>query len=390
MIKMYTARTSEIDEFEEAITKIKSQIDFTKLKKHTSGIILCHMDFIESGMLLALCEALPFEIIGMTSMANACSQGFGFFDLSLTVLTSDEVSFTVGMTNGINRDNYEDEITKLYKNMRGKVKEDPSLIISFMPFVRDLAGYEAVAAADKAVGGIPIWGSVSSSLNFNYDTVKTICNGNHEQSGVAMLFLNGEVNPRYIVKSLPEQNISKTRGIITKSNGAILQEINDIPVSEYFGNMGIMLTLENLRSTPLVIYYSRSTEPITLAFYTAFDDGSILMGGEVPVGASVALGGIDEDTIIASCNMGIDEILKIEDRQAVLMLPCVTRGIMMLLDTEGEMKLIRERLSKEEVPFVMGYAGGEICPMPIGDTTALNEGKLRNCFHNYTFNACVL
>lgn len=32
MIKMYTARTSEIDEIDEAISEIKSQIDFTALK----------------------------------------------------------------------------------------------------------------------------------------------------------------------------------------------------------------------------------------------------------------------------------------------------------------------------------------------------------------------
>jgi hypothetical protein len=50
MIKMYTARTSEIDEVSEAISEIKSQIDFSALKKNSGGLVFCHIDFIESGV----------------------------------------------------------------------------------------------------------------------------------------------------------------------------------------------------------------------------------------------------------------------------------------------------------------------------------------------------
>ena len=94
MINMYTARTSEIDEIDEALAEIESQIDFTALKKNSGGLIFCHIDFVESGVVAALCEMLPFDVIGMTSMANADEHGYSLFELSLTVLTSDEVSMT--------------------------------------------------------------------------------------------------------------------------------------------------------------------------------------------------------------------------------------------------------------------------------------------------------
>ena len=113
MIQMHTARTSEVDEVSEAIREIKSQIDFSALKKHSGGIIFCHMDFIDSGMLEALCAELPFNTIGMTSMASADEHGYSLFDLTLTVLTSDEVSFEVGMTDSITHGNYADEIDLL-------------------------------------------------------------------------------------------------------------------------------------------------------------------------------------------------------------------------------------------------------------------------------------
>ena len=76
MIKMQVARTSEIDELDMAIDEIKSQIDFSALKKNAGGIIFCHIDFVESGLVEALCETLPFNVIGMTSMAGASEDGY--------------------------------------------------------------------------------------------------------------------------------------------------------------------------------------------------------------------------------------------------------------------------------------------------------------------------
>ncbi len=110
MIEMYTARTSEIDEIDDAVTEVISQLDLAALKKNTAGLFFCHMDFVDSGVVAALCKALPFSTIGMSSMASADGHGYGLFDLTLTVLTSDEVNFEAGMTENITQDNYVDEI----------------------------------------------------------------------------------------------------------------------------------------------------------------------------------------------------------------------------------------------------------------------------------------
>jgi len=384
MITMYTARTSEIDEISEAINEIKSQIDFSALKKHSGGLIFCHIDFVSSGMVAALCEELPFEVIGMTSMASADEQGYSLYDLSLTVLTSDEVTFTAGMSNSINTDTYVAEIDQLYKNVRSRVDSDPALIFTFMPYIRDVAGYEVVAAMDEACHGIPLWGSITNSIDFNYETVQTIYNGKTLSAGVAMMFLNGPVEPKFIISSIPERNIANSRAIITKSEGAVLYEINDVPVLEYLANMGLVIVKENITATPLMVYYDGAKEPVALGFYTLFENGSFLTGGPMPVGASVAVGSIDAQGIFESAEEGLKRISDCADRKATLLLPCVTRYIMLAPDQEGELRLIKEKLTNSGLPFMMGYSGGEICPMPD------QEGKLRNRFHNYTFCACVL
>ncbi len=384
MITMYTARTAEIDEIDEAIEEIRAQIDFSALKAHSGGLIFCHIDFVDSGMVRALCEQLPFPVIGMTSMASEDERGFGLYDLTLTVLTSDEVSFEAGMTGSINRGNYDAEIEALYGQVRERVRDDPGLIISFMPYIRDVAGYEVVSAMDAACGGIPMWGSITNNIDFNYETVQTICGGDALKDGLAMMFLNGPVEAEFIVSSIPERNIANNRAIITDSDGAILRGVNDMPILSYLANIGLVITKENITTTPLMVYYEGAAEPVALGFYTLFPDGSVLTGGEMPVGTSFAVGSIDREGIFESAEDGLRQIMAMKERQATLLLPCVTRYIMLSPDQEGELRLISERLKADGKPFMMGYSGGEICPMPGPD------GKLRNRFHNYTFCACVL
>lgn len=384
MITMYTARTSEIDEISDAINEIKSQIDFSSLKKNSGGIIFCHIDFIESGVVEALCKELPFNIIGMTSMASADEHGYSLFDLNLTVLTSDDVTFEVGMTNSINHDNYTSEIDTLYSDVRSRTDSDPAMIITFMPYIPDVAGYQVVGAMNESCHGIPMWGSITNNIDFNYETVDTICNGKVLRAGLAMMFLNGSVEPEFIVSSIPERNISNNRAIITKSEGAILREINDLPVLEYLANIGLVITKENITTTPIMVYYGDSEEPVALGFYTLFDDGSVLTGGEMPIGTSIAVGSIDSQGIFESAQEGLRQILECKDRQATLLLPCVTRYIMLSPDQESELRLIDEKLADTGSPFMMGYSGGEICP--VSD----QSGKYFNRFHNYSFCACIL
>lgn len=384
MIDMYTARTSEIDEVDEALEEIMSQLDLSVLKQNSCGLIFCHIEFVESGVVEALCEALPFNVIGMTSMVGADEHGYGLYDLTVTILTSDEVSFAAGMTNDIDNNNYVDEVDALWSSMRSRVDDDPKLIISFMPYISEVAGYEVLAAMDQAAGGIPMWGSITNNIDFNYETVQTICNGKSLRKGLAMMFLNGSVEPTFIVSSIPERNITDNRALITKSERAIIHEINDMPFLDYFANVGLTITRENITTNPVMVYYEGADEPVALGFYTLFDDGSVLAGGEMPPGTSIAVSYIDAEGIFESAEAGLARILSIKDRQATLLLPCVTRYIMLAPDQESELRLISERLLGDGKPFMMGYSGGEVCPMP--DKT----GKLKNRFHNYSFSALVL
>ena len=384
MIDMYTARTSEIDEIEEAVSEIFEQFDLSVLKKHTGGLLYCHRDFIESGVVEALCNALPFDVIGMTSMAGADEHGYGNYDLTLTVLTSDDVSFVGGMTNSINSDNYKVEMSELYNALCEKSGGDPSLIFTFMPHMKNVAGCEVVAALDAVSGGIPMWGSLTNSDNFNYETVQTIGNGKSLATGVAMLLVRGPIEPKFFIHSIPERNIVNARCIVTKSIGTRLYEVNDQPILEYLSKIGLVITKENITTAPIMVYYNNAEKPVALGFYSIFEDGSVLTGGEMPEGTSISVGSIDAPGIFETAEAGLGNILNCENRTVTLLLPCITRYIMLSPEQDAELKLIDEKLSGTGKPFSMGYSGGEISPL-LGP-----DGKLYNQFHNYTFCACVL
>jgi hypothetical protein len=133
-----------------------------------------------------------------------------------------------------------------------------------------------------------------------------------------------------------------------------------------------------------MVYYEGTSEPVALGVYAVNDDGSLLCGGEMPIGASLAIGEINTEGILASASMGMKRILESGKRNGALLLPCVSRYIMLAPDHDKELDLAADQLENGKImPFMLGYAGGEICP--VRD----EAGIWRNRFHNFTFSACV-
>ena len=65
MIKTLIAYTTEVDDEDDAVAEILEQLDMgSNLLKHAVGIMTCHLDFMEGGIVKALCKALPFEVAG--------------------------------------------------------------------------------------------------------------------------------------------------------------------------------------------------------------------------------------------------------------------------------------------------------------------------------------
>ena len=385
MIKMITAYTEEVDEIEDGIEEILTQIDLNALKKNSVGLITCHVDFTDSGFIEELCKKLPFNIIGMSTLGSANKYGQSMYALSLTVLTSDDISFETASTASLNAENHKAEIKAAYSAASAKLPGPPSLIITFFPFLSDVDGAHLHMAFDECCGGIPFWGSLGCNVDGSFENSTIFHNAEINKYSLSMILIHGEVEPEFIVVSLPGENIGKNRGQITKSEGCVLKEINGLPAQKYLETLGIIIKEGAPIITPLMVYYEGSTEPVALGMYTTYSDGSFLCGGEMPVGAMIAIGEITSDGILATTGRGLSQVINSSKKDAALFLPCISRYLMLAPNQTDELSLIIDKMENGNLmPFMIGYSGGELCPVKD------EEGILRNRFHNYTFTACVL
>jgi len=385
MIQMMTAFTEEVDEVEDGLAEILGQIDLGALKKNSVGLVTCHSDFANTAFLGALCGKLPFDIIGMTTMASANQYGQSMYALSLTVLTSDDVVFVTSQTGPLGLNDYREKIEAGYKDAAEKLNNQPSLIFSFFPFIKELSGAPIHKCFDEICKGIPFWGSVATNIDVSYDRCYTFRNDNIDKDSLVMLLMCGNVEPEFIAISMPGKNISKTRGRITSSDGCLLRGINGIAPMKYLESLGVIVMKDASITTPLMVYYEGSTEPVALTVYNVYDDGSLLCGGEMTEGASVAVGEITTESILGSAGEGMDRLIKTGKHNCALMLPCVSRYVMLAPNRSDELKLIAGKLENGRLmSYMAGYAGGEICP--VRDET----GVLRNRFHNFSFTVCLL
>jgi hypothetical protein len=384
MIKMMTAYTEEVDEAEDGIAEILGQLDLGALKKNSVGLVTCHIDFTQTGFLAELCKKLPFDIIGMTTMASTNVYGLSMYALSLTVLTSDDVVFETAMTRPLDSGNYREGITAAYTEVSQKLPGDPSLILTLFPHIKDVSGSVLHKCFDDICTGIPFWGSLATNLDASYEPCPTFHNENVNENGLAMILMHGPADPQFVVVSLPARDIRKNRGQITDSDGCTLKTVNGIPPQQYFDKLGIIVLKESPVATPVMVYHEGSSEPVALAIYAVNDDGSFLCGGDMPTGAYVTIGEITTDGILSSASEGLDRVLQTGKKGGALFLPCIGRYLMLAPNSSGEFNLIREKVGQDTIiPFAAAYSGGEICP--VRD----EAGILRNRFHNFTFIACV-
>ncbi|MDR3135989.1 MAG: FIST C-terminal domain-containing protein [Coriobacteriales bacterium] len=385
MIEVRTARTNEIDETGAAVDQIIQTIDPTTLRAHSAGILFCHFDYVESGVIEALHKALGFDIIGMTSTSNATQSGFDMYGLSLAVLTSDDVHFEAAMTTALTRDTFAAEIESTYQTTQKALGAAPALSFTLIPYMEAISAAEMVRVYNDSCGGKPFWGSVTTSVELFFDQCFTVFNERIIEDGFAMLLLAGDVQPEFICNSIPNQLISGRRALVTKSRDYRIYEIDDKPAVDFLNSFDLNVSPTSLPvNNPMLVYYKNSPNPVALGIYTIFEDGSLLLGGPISDGDTVTVGNMTREGIFQTTEECLERIQSMQEPRGVLILPCVTRFYFLSPTMNDELELVRERLGVGEVPYLMGYSGGEICPVKD------ESGQLVNRLHNYTIAACVL
>ena len=384
MIRMLTAQTIEVDDVDFAVADILKQLDLeNRLLKNSVGILTCYADFLEGGVIPALCERLPFDVVGVTTLGAGTEETAELLALALCVLTSDDVSFSAVISEALT-DDHENKIQAAYDKAAAALADEPALILAYVPMMATVGGEKIATRIDRAARGVPVFGTVACDHNFDSRQAHTIYNGAVYQNNLAMILLSGPVRARFFLGALPLNNVQKHQAVITASDGNILHEINGMPAAEYLRGMGLAPNdiLESSKSMPIVVDYRDGTPPVIRGFYTFTPGGSAICGGEMPVNATFALSTLDSADVLLSTGQLFDEILARENASGMLLISCLVRSFALDTDPLAEMELVGRRVNKA-FPYQLCYAGGELCP--VYD----KEGGVSNRFHNFSFIGCM-
>ncbi|MDR1074048.1 MAG: FIST C-terminal domain-containing protein [Treponema sp.] len=386
MMKTMTAFTFEIDDPDAAAAEILEQIDSTELRKNSLGILTCYTEFIDSGAVRAICAALPFDVIGMTTAGMAAPAAAGEMVLGLLVLTGDDVDFIAGAVELPGKD-IDGPIYKAYGETCAKRPGQPVMAFAFAPYINDLGGEAVAVSLDKASGGIPIFGSLAIDSSADFSLNRSVYNGEDYKNTLAFALLYGNLRPSFFVTSFAEDKIQKQRGVVTKSKDNILMEVNNMPVIDYLQSIGIQKSdgAWAVSAFPFVIDYNDGTKPVARSIYLLTKEGYAACGGNIPENATLAVGGIDYSDVLRTTKETLEYVLKKKNDGAscLLMFSCLTRYFALEANSTAEMDTIKNILT--DFPgYLFGYSGGEICPV------YTEKGGAVNRFHNCTFIACLL
>jgi hypothetical protein len=383
---MLTACTEEVDEVGEAVNEILGKLDLkNNLLTNSLGLIFCDPEFIDSGVVRAVSKSLPFDTVGISTRAGATKGETSPVLFSVSVLTADDVTFSVAHSREVTSENVNDVISSAYREAESRLPEKPALVLAYPPIILSIGAYPIAKAIFSAAGNTPVFGTLPCSPFNDHSNSFTIVNGAASTMSAALVLLSGNIHPDFYMVSTLEQNIQKQYGIITKSDGCIIHEANEMSFAAYLERQGFSKSnpiYDSLYMIPFIVNFNDGSRSVARGLYSINSEGSAIFGGEMPEGNTISLGSLNYDGIMETTEELLRQISLKKNINGILMYSCVARYILLGIKTDDELKKIIENLDNL-APYQACYSGGELCPVKN------NAGEFINRTHNYTLITCV-
>lgn len=388
MIKSYSLFTSELDDNEAAVQDIASQLKEIQLRKNTIGLVACHNEFVESGIMKEVQAVLPFPLAGIVTFYQATPEVNGLFEMTITVLTSDDVRFAcAGRSLEEGAASAEKLVGDAYQQAYAEYGETPSLIFSFMTLQTPISGDCYLRLLDAASGGVLSFGSLSAGeTEGDSSNLYVICGEQIWVQGFAMVLCFGEVHPKFYFRNFRTDKLLEMTATVTDAKGPVVKEFNNQPAYSFMEKNGIVLTEEEkqgLSTIPFLHKVEGEKEFVARTLGGVSGAGEALFYGEVPHGAVMRAGTVTAEDIMDLSREAVRQAVEENPEAAVLlMFSCVGRFITLGLDTTSEMDSATGAIPAG-MKYLACYAGGEMCPVE-------RHGKQVNRFHNSSFIVCAL
>jgi hypothetical protein len=204
---------------------------------------------------------------------------------------------------------------------------------------------------------------------------------------MAMILCYGALEPKFFIATISENKILDKPALVTSSQGHILKELNGKPVAKYFETMGLTKASETsyaMTSLPFMLDYGDGTPPVSKVFIGLNEEGHAICAGAMPVGATLYLGVFDKADVLLTTQRALKTALEaVPHPSCILIYSCISRSMSLGSEILAEIELVKKEVGPQ-IPMMMAYSGGEICPTQIQKNIAVNR------FHNNSFVLCIM
>jgi hypothetical protein len=384
MIKMLTASTLEVDDRAYALEEILSQLKLEEnLLAHSAGILMCYPDFMETGVAQYIAENLPFDVVGGTTVATMTDGASDAFMLTVCVFTGDTVrfgAFSAQPQPGA------DAIGRAYQDALANEGEPPRMIVPFVPTSAETDGQleVTVRALVDAVGDVPLFGTIVADHTQDRSRCATLFNAQASQTALTALLFFGDIAPTFCFSEISEKYVQNHRFSITESKENLVREVNGMRFTQYLKTLGIDCDDGNVafEAVPFLVDFGDGSKPIARAVYAITEEGYGIFSGDMPTGATLAIGSIEYSDILSLTGATTKAALAAEKRNGVLLFSCISYFLALGADVQLQRETV-QALMPAGLSYQLNYSGGEICP--VWD----DRGGLHNRLHSFTFTACI-
>ncbi len=387
--------TDEIDEIEDAVEVILDEFEGFEFKKNSLAIIFMEEDVEYLDLYKGLREKWDFPIIGCTTTAMLISgTGFRSDGVSVMVMTADDCKFVAGVTGELTKDNYEEDVKKLYSELSGKLDEEEKIIISYGVCVTTkdhVSADDLLAATSAACNGKPIIGGLASD-RFSFDDTRVFYNDTMVKNGMVMALLAGAVEPKYIRVTSIDGSVSPQTYEITESKHNEVMCLDGEPIVDVLAreNFEVKKTdvLREYLLTPFIVTIPQPDggqiqAARNLSLINHESKSGVFLGA-MPEGSKLQIGFINKDGVMETLDEALNDMREYLDASdydysTILCTSCAARYLALSTRIQGEATDWLSTLPSELNFFGM-YSNGEFCPVP--DQVS---GTDYNTFHNFTF-----
>ncbi len=395
-----TAYTEEIDDLNGAAEALFSQVEGFRLQKNSLAILFAEEDTDYPRLYALLSKKWKFPIIGCTATGMLLGrEGFCGIGVSVMILTADDCTFSAGMTEQLDMDNYQSEIERVYRELSAAHETEIKLILSYGAMVTGdnyPSGDDLVDTLTAAAGGnVPVYGGAASD-GFSFDNFQVYCNDRALHRGQAVALISGKVSPRFACINSVENKASFVYKV-TKSRTNLVYRLGERTFVDALKKAGMEVEKSDvvrdyILSPFMVSIHWKDGDSVEVARNLSMlnhETGAGLFLGLIPEGSILSVGVLNRGDVQRSVSEAFDRIFKDlmesgNEYHTLLCNSCCSRFLALVGNASAEAETYHGRVPPG-VSLMGYYAFGEYCPVR-GDKT----GKDYNMFHNFSFTVLAL